>query len=173
MNSLVFEDLRNRFGTGRSYVISGTGRNRVWGYRIGIQCAMGDIEVSEWQEKVRKLIEESGEQELYRQILNHLTETNYAKSTKAELEQKALELHAARIFDNPLWVDFVPFNQRFRPEVLQTVKLIPVMPGCCKKEGFITEASHLERTSAEGKNYCPYCGRWTTIKVQKEVVYEK
>ena len=168
MNDLTFEDLRPHFGTGRAYVISGTGRDRVYGYRTGIRCNAGDIEVSEWREKVKELIESHGEQELFRQLLTHLKETNYTKASKAVLEQETLELHASRIFDNPLWVDFVPFNQRFRPEVLQTVKLIPVMPECCKKEGFITEASHLERTSAEGKNYCPHCGRWTMMKVQKE-----
>lgn len=45
---LTFEDLRCHFGTGRSYVISGTGRDRKTGYRTGVQTDVGDIEVSEW-----------------------------------------------------------------------------------------------------------------------------
>ena len=87
----------------------------------------------------------------------------YTRATKAELEEEVLELHAARIFDNPLWVDFISFNERFRPEVLCAVKLISVMPECCKKEGFLTEARYLEGSSFQGENFCPHCGRWTKI----------
>ena len=38
---LTFEDLRCHFGTGRSYVISGTGRDRKTGYRTGVQTDVG------------------------------------------------------------------------------------------------------------------------------------
>jgi hypothetical protein len=161
--ALSFEDLRVRFGTGRSYIISGTGKDRVWGYRIGMQCKLGDIEISEWTAMVRGLIEQKGEQELYQQLLTFLKERNYAKAPKSKLEQEALKLHAARIFDDPLWVNFIPFNERFRPEVLRTVKLVSVMSECCKKEGKITEARYLSGGSSCNENYCPHCGRWTQI----------
>ena len=92
--------------------------DRVMGYRVGMQCNLGDIEVSDWKAMVRDLVVQTGEQELFDQLLTHMKEHNYAKLSKSELEQEVLELHAARIFDNPLWVDFIPFNKRFRPEVL-------------------------------------------------------
>ena len=54
---------------------------------------------------VRELIDCKGERHLYEQLLEYLTEHNYAKSTKTQLERKALELHADRIFDNEAWVE--------------------------------------------------------------------
>ena len=38
MSERTFEDLRVHFGTGRAYTISGKGRDRVMGYRVGKQC---------------------------------------------------------------------------------------------------------------------------------------
>lgn len=40
---------------------------------------------------VRELIDCKGERHLYEQLLEYLTEHNYAKSTKTQLERKALE----------------------------------------------------------------------------------
>ena len=165
MAELTFEDLRVHFGTGRAYTISGKGRDRVLGYRTGKQCNLGDIEACEWTKLVKELILQKGEQELYQQLLTYMKEHNYSNSTKAELEEETLELHAARIFDDPLWVDFIAFNQRFRAEVLSAVRLILIMPECCKKAGNITEARYRERTSHEGENFCPHCGRWTKISL--------
>ena len=102
MSELSFAALRCRFQTGRSYVISGEGRNRVYGYRTGVQCDLGDIERTEWADMVRELIHQKGEQKLHQQLLQHLKDHNYAKESKSELEFKALELHADRIFDNEL-----------------------------------------------------------------------
>ena len=111
MRELTFGDLRCRHFTGRSYIKSGEGRNRVYGYRTGIQCDLGNIEQSEWFQMVRELIDCKGERHLYEQLLEYLTEHNYAKSTKTQLERKALEQHADRIFDNEAWVDFLKFNR--------------------------------------------------------------
>ena len=165
MSELTFADLRVHYGTGRAYTISGKGRDRVMGYRVGMMCDLGDIEAGEWCEKVRNLIVRTGEQELHQQLITHMKEHYFLKQTKAEFEQQALELHAARIFDNPLWVDFTPFNKRFRPEVLRTVKLVSVMPECCKKAGLITDARYRERNPPGDENYCPHCGRWTKISL--------
>ena len=57
MREFTFDDLRCRHFTGRSYIKSGEGRNRVYGYRTGIQCDLGDVEQSEWFRMVRELIE--------------------------------------------------------------------------------------------------------------------
>lgn len=165
MHELSFEDLRVHFGTGRAYTISGKGRDRIMGYRVGKQCNLGDIETGEWMKMVRELIVQKGEQELHQQLLTHMKEHNYTRSTKAELEEEVLELHTARIFDNQLWVDFIPFNKRFRPEVLRTVKLISVMPECCKKAGLLTDARYRERDPHCDENFCPHCGRWTKISL--------
>ena len=168
MSELSFAALRCRFQTGRSYVISGEGRNRVYGYRTGVQCDLGDIERTEWADMIRELIQQKGEQKLQQQLLQHLKDHNYAKETKAELEFKALELHADRIFDNELWVDFLVFNQKNRPEVIASTRLILIMPECCKNPGYLTQTSYEEN---ESYNYCPHCGRWTEISLAEEVQY--
>ena len=165
MSELTFADLRVHFGTGRAYTISGKGRDRVMGYRVGKQCNLGDIETGAWMKMVRELIVQTGEQELYQQLITHMKEHYSWKQSKAEFELQALELHAARIFDNQLWVDFIPFNKRFRPEVLCAVKLVSVMPECCKKAGFLTEARYRERDPYCDENFCPHCGRWTKISL--------
>ena len=165
MAELTFEDLRVHFGTGRAYTISGKGRDRVLGYRTGKQCNLGDIEASEWTKLVKELILQKGEQELYQQLLSFIGKHNHAKASKAELEKEALQLHAARMFDNPLWVNFIEFNEQFRPEVLRSVRLVSVLPDCCKRVGQITEASYLEHNPAKGENFCPHCRRWTKISL--------
>lgn len=164
MSELTFADLRVHFGTGRAYTVSGKGRDRVLGYRSGMQCNLGDIEVSEWNAMVKELIVQSGEQELHEQLYTHMKEHNYAKATKSELEQQVLELHAARIFDDPLWVDFIPFNKRFRPQVLQTVRLVWVKNACCRKAGQVTQAI-LDSQTNQGKVCCPHCGRWSEYEI--------
>jgi hypothetical protein len=165
---MSFADLHCHFQTGRSYVISGTGRNRVYGYRTGVQCNLGDIERGDWIQMVKDVIHQSGEQELYDQLRQHLKDQSHAKKSRIELEFKALELHAARIFDNELWVDFLVFNQNYRPEVIASTRLILIMPECCKKPGYLTQTRYEEKKSY---NCCPHCGRWTEISLAKEVQY--
>ena len=79
MSEISFADLRCRFQTGRSFIISGEGRNRVYGYRNGVQCALGDLEQSQWCELTRALIDRKGEQELHTQLLQYLKDHNYIK----------------------------------------------------------------------------------------------
>lgn len=62
-DGLKFEDLRKRYGTGRSYTISGSGKNRVTGYRTGVMTNIGDIEVSQWERLVHELISRNQEEE--------------------------------------------------------------------------------------------------------------
>lgn len=145
---VTFADLRCHCQTGRGYVVSGEGRNRVYGYRIGVLCDLGDIEVSEWCQMVRDLIEQAGEQDLYQHLLEYVKEHYLWLKSKRERENTALELHVARIFDNQEWVGFVEFNQKYRPEILAAVELVTVVPECCKKSGLMPrkrlESSHVD-----------------------------
>ena len=166
MNDLTFQDLQLRYQTGRSFVVSGTGRNRIYGYRNGVMCALGDLERSEWCQKVRDLIQQVGESELHAQLLAYLKDHNYGKVSKPELEFEALKLHASRIFDNALWIGYLGFNQKYRPQVLDSVRLILVMPACCKRPGYLT---HARVEQNKQFNSCPHCGRWTEISLVEEV----
>ena len=54
-----FADLRKQYGTGRSYLISSNPEKK-YGYRIGVQTRIGDIEQSEWIRQAEELIERRG-----------------------------------------------------------------------------------------------------------------
>lgn len=168
MANFTFADLRVHYGTGRSYTVSGEGRNRVLGYRVGKMCNAGDIEVSDWCQMVREVIRRFGEQELQAQLLSFLKDRNYTKAPKTALEEEALELHAARIFDNPEWVYFVDFNEQYRPDVLAAADLVVVLPECCKQPGRIPRVMLEKSKLHDGQNYCPHCKRWTYIRVAQE-----
>ena len=133
MSEISFAGLRCRFQTGRSFVVSGEGRNRVYGYRNGVQCALGDLEQSQWCELARDLVDRKGEQELHKQLQQYLKDHNYAKASNKEMEFHALVLHMDRIFDNERWLGFVEFNQQYRPEILTATRLILIMPNAVKK----------------------------------------
>lgn len=119
IQKLTFAQIRVRFHTGRAFIISGTGRDRKYGYRQGCMTEIGDIELSQWTELIQYLIERDGEQQLQKNLLSWVKETCLWLHTQKEREDYSLSLHASRIFDCKEWVDYVEFNKLYRPEVLQ------------------------------------------------------
>lgn len=89
MPDLTFDDLRCSFQTRRSYVVSGEGRHRVFGYRNGVRCALGDLERSQWCQMVKELIQRQGEHELHQNLLDHLKEHNNQKASSRDLAFEA------------------------------------------------------------------------------------
>lgn len=166
MRDFDFAQLRARYGTGRSYTIRGEGRYRECGYRSGIQCAAGDIEVHEWRRMVMALINQYGEQKLHQQLREFLKK-HFWKMDREALEHYALELHACRIFDDPLWVSFIEFNKAYRPNVLESTRLVWILPECCMAPGQITHARLLQDQSGE-RTCCPHCGRWSHFQILNE-----
>lgn len=83
---------------------------------------------------------------------------------KQEIERNALELHAYRIFDNPLWVDFVPFNEKYRPEVLENADLVWVVNEINPAPQRIPREK-MERDNATSF-HCHVCGKWIEVKNQ-------
>ena len=116
---LTFEDLRAHFGTGRSYIKSGSGRDAVYGYRSGVMTNIGDIEENEWAQLMMDLVIRSGETALQEQLRFWAKEHCAWLHTKKEVERYALELHSSRIFDNPKWVDYELFNREYRPRAVR------------------------------------------------------
>ena len=117
---LTFESLSCKVGTFRYDCV---GRDRLgykqYKYRNGVETELGDIEVSLWKKLIYRLIEQHNEMTLF----NHL-KVRYAKNgfnfrNKSDLEQHTLECFSSRIFDNPKWVDYIAFNEKYRPEILQ------------------------------------------------------
>ena len=54
--NLSFSDLKVRYFTGRSILISDTGQGKRYQYRNGCMTALGDLEISEWREMITELI---------------------------------------------------------------------------------------------------------------------
>lgn len=109
MPEMTFEDLRVRYGTGRAYTVF-KGQEKLSRYRVGMMTKFGDIERSEWVTLIKALIARENEEDLQ----THLKEwcsKDPMYHDKNDQEIYVLELHAARIFDNEEWVDFIPFNQ--------------------------------------------------------------
>lgn len=136
---------------------------RIFDNRIGMQTNLGDIEISLWKSLVKRTIEQMGE----KQMFNHLTvwATQHCKwlHSKQEIEEYALELRAARIFDNPLWVCFVPFNRKYRPEYLTTIDMVTVVNTCCNMT-YQVPRERLEHIQGK-ESCCEHCGRHGPYKL--------
>lgn len=159
---LTFSDLRYRFGTGRAVLLSGSGRDKKYGYRLGVMTVIGDIEISEWKELMRSVISRFGEEELHAQLCEWEMGNTPWLHTKAETLEYALELHSARIFDDPQWVDFIPFNRKYRPEVLKKANLLQVRYPCC---GAVFERTKERLERENGMEYCQTCKDWISPEV--------
>lgn len=117
---LTYETLRYRVGTFRYQTV---GRDRLgykkYAYRHGVETVVGDIERSLWQKLIYRLIEQHNEMALFNHLKVWYAKGAYYLHHKAELEQNTLESFSHRIFDNPEWVDYIAFNEKYRPEILQ------------------------------------------------------
>lgn len=161
LDKLTFEDIRWRCGVFRCNS-SGTGRNKQYHPWSGVQTKLGEIEESIWYKLAEALIQRDHEEDLYEQLLEWETKHNYANRSKRDLREEALCKHSMRIFDNPKWVDFVPFNRRYRPEALTSAHLVTVVCGCCNAPGEVTQEQIDE--GYNGTVHCPHCGRWSPFK---------
>ena len=161
IDNITFEDVNLHYGTGRS-ITHGSGRDRTHTYRSGVATNVGDIEEGVWREVIKRLIVRNNEQALYSALKKWCNETDDGQ-THRQKEHDALQLHAARIFDNPRWVDFIPFNKRFRPKILENNPLVTVVCSCCEKSGQTTK-EQIE----QAYNHCiccPSCGRFSTFTI--------
>ncbi len=145
-----FFDLRLHYGTGQAYRIPHP-HKKLTGYRSGVQTDIGDIEVHEWRRLVTELIECKGEQELFKQLLEWAKE-HCIPSEKNDINHEALVLHARRIFDDEAWYDFIPFNEKYRPERLKIATFTTVITDCCK-----TEIRMTVRQVETNYNHCLHC----------------
>lgn len=161
---LKIEDVRFMYGTGRAIYISGTGRDKVYDYRNGCMTKIGDIEEGEWLSLMRFLIERDGELELFKQLLAWEKEHDFCDSDRKTLERDTLIKHSMRIFDDVKWVDYVRFNQRFRPDELTKSILVDIVTDCCGTHDVQT----IELVDKWPKVTCPKCGTYTTFKKKGE-----
>ena len=171
VDSLTFADLRYMYGIGES-LSTGSGRNKEYSYRNSVKTKVGNIEEQHWCRLMEQLIERSNETWLLDALLQWEKEHNYSKASQAELRKSALISHSYRIFDNPQWVCFIPFNKRYRPEVLKSARIVWILNECCSLPGEATQ----EQIDGEyeGTVHCPHCGcrsKYTICPVPSEEGY--
>lgn len=161
---LSFEPLRLHYYVGRCHSRF-SGRNKEYTYVHYAHTDLGEIEMSEWSKLARELIEKHREEKLQEQLLEWVSEHNYCGDSRPKLLQESLELHISRIFDNPEWMGFVSFNQKYRPEILKQTELNWVETACCKAPGLTTGAQVEGAKAREGRIYCPICGRFSEFRI--------
>lgn len=128
-----------------------------------VKTRIGEIEGSVWYQAAEQLIREKGELEILDALTQWGMEHNYWKEPAVAVRKEALHLHVDRIFDNPRWVDFVPFNRRYRPEVLEQAHLVTVINACCGQPGEVTQE---QIDGAYGGTIaCPCCGKWSHFDI--------
>ena len=161
MEHLSFEDIRWRYGVFHP-TSTGAGRDKQYSAWIGVQTSLGEIEKGVWYQAAEAHpkgwgAEASGG-------ADRLGERhNYAKDSARTVRHKALQLHISRIFDNPRWVNFIPFNREYRPEVLEHASLVTVINECCGKPGEVTQEQI--DGACTGTVACPHCGRWSSFSI--------
>ena len=111
-DDLTFQMVKYMYGTGRSNSFT-TAHGKVVTYRHGVMTEIGDIEESVWMQIVEFLIKKSQETELYNNLLEWVTDTIKWLQNDIERKMYAIRLHAARIFDNPDWIDYRAFNKKY------------------------------------------------------------
>lgn len=121
-DSLTFENIRHKYGTGRSSTFA-TSNGKKTSYRHGVMTEIGDVGETVWMRIVEYLIEKAHETVLFNNLFEWIRDTIKWHQSEYECKKYALQLHAARIFDDPKWVDYKAFNAKYRPKILNTVKI--------------------------------------------------
>ena len=161
------DNLRYLYRTGQNIVSKNSQGNKISRYRTGVETPIGDIEVSLWMELVQKLIEKENDQEIFRQLLEwEKIENRIESKTNGDMLLDALQSYTYRIYDNKGWWDYVRFNMKYRPEILDNdTELMPVRFACCGRESRIP-AEQIYRNHEEQEAVpCPYCNIGTTFTI--------
>lgn len=162
-NRITRENLRYMYGTGQEIATKNSQGNKVSHYRVGVETALGDIEVSLWMELVQKLIEKENDQEIFGQLLAWEKADNCIPSmTNNGLLREAMQSYTYRIYDNKGWWDYVRFNMKYRPEILENdPDLMYVRLACCDRTSRIPKEQIRHFHEEPDTVPCPYCNRVT------------
>ena len=171
IGDLTYGQLACRHCTGQAVQLRGDGIRKEYAFRNGVVTAIGDIEEGLWMRIMKCLVHEKyHEGKLYGQVLEYISDCIPWARTAAEREFRALEMMADRLFDNETWVDFLRFNRKYRPDRLSEVQTVKINPECCRHPGEITKARYeadnsAENAASERASFCPWCGKWTKIRI--------
>lgn len=158
LSTLRLNDIRWLVSTGQG-IPAGQGTNRKTSYRQGVLTPIGDVRQDVWYELTEALIRRDGELQLLEALVEWLSAHNYTGSASKQIRYHAMELHSDRMFDNPKWVDYIPFNRLYRPELLEQAHIVTIIPACCPDPGQVTQEQI--DGAYRGMVACPHCGRWS------------
>lgn len=159
LSSVTCQDLRWRYGTGVD-VSHGYGAKKSHHYRNGVMTLLGDVEEHIWYSATEQLVHRNQEDSLLDALTEWEREHGYGRSEQ-EHHKEALAKYSMRLFDCEAWVDYLPFNRRYRPQVLAQANIKAAVFDCCDQIGEITQAQ-IDRAYTE-KVHCPHCGCWSTF----------
>lgn len=117
--NVTYDDIRLMYHTGKFIRDYGSQDKKAGKYRIGVMTKLGDIEEKDWIRYAEELVRRNNEENLFKQLKSWYRQTTPWLRDEKDLHRYTLECFVARIYDNPNWVDFVAFNERYRPEVLK------------------------------------------------------
>ncbi|MCD7991935.1 MAG: hypothetical protein LUK37_09220 [Clostridia bacterium] len=158
--SLRLEDIRFLFGTGMG-MTKGRGRDKEKFFRKGVQTEIGDIREDVWYQLAEQVIGLHGETWLLEALETWYREMKHYPRHGFDVHKMALELHSNRIFNSEGWIDYLRFNRRFRPEVLEGRRFPKVRVDCCQGEICEVTEEMIQRGSAP----CPRCGAFRDYEV--------
>lgn len=162
LDSLRLEDIRWHSSTGIA-ISSGSGRDRTYSYRTGVITDLGDIKTSLWRQIAEAVAQRRGEQWLVDALTEWERAHNYTKVSASQLRLEALHKYSMSLQDWPEWVDYIPFNRKYRPQVLEQAHIVTVFNACCGKPGEVTQ-EQIDR-AWRGQIACPCCGRWSLFSI--------
>lgn len=156
------KDIHWQTGTGIC-ISSGSGRNRTYRYRRGVLTDLGDIEEGLWYQLAEAVAKRCNEQELVEAHYEWEKVHNYTNSPRSQLRLDAMHSYINGLHDRPDWVDYIPFNRKYRPHVLEQAHIVTVINTCCGKPGEVTQ-EQIDR-AGQGRIACPHCGRWSPFVI--------
>lgn len=161
------ENLRFMYGTGQEIASKNSQGVKVSRYRSGVQTKLGDIEASIWMELVEKLIDLEKEREIFEQLFEWEKDTyNIQSKTRKDLLFEAMKSYTYRIYDNKVWWDYVRFNRKYHPEVLEhDADLIAVRFACCNNECRIPVEQIRHEHEVPDTVPCPFCNRGSKFTI--------
>ena len=116
--NVTYDDIRLMYHTGKFIRDYGSQDKKAGKYRIGVMTKLGDIEEKDWIRYAEELVRRNSEEDLFKQLKSWYRQTTPWLRDEKDLHRYTLECFVARIFDNPNWVDYEAFNERYRPDLL-------------------------------------------------------
>ena len=120
ISEIFFNDVALLYHTGYD-VVTDIPRGRIHAYRKGCATRIGDIQIDDWIDIVKYLIDRDQEQDLYLDLIEFMSRHEFGRN-RSDFEVYTLSLHADRIFDNPNWIYYAEFNAKYRPDILKGEK---------------------------------------------------